>query len=273
MFTVRDYCGINMAEKFLKNMPQIFNHTKPVGELTPTERATMFGLLSLEFLGARIEDFNKDLAEKECVVLLRKDNVEGEIVGFSTLMLLSLNIDDVQVKVVFSGDTTVLPEFRMSGGIGIGIGQYFLKTLDQFPRSEIYYVLISKGWRTYSVMPFFFKDFAPKHDASTSDKLWQVMNAFGKYKYPNEYVPELGTVMFARETQRLIPGSMDAVPPQNPDKHTQHFLKLNPTYLSGTELVCVAKVNMDNLARPLQRLLRIKAEPESRAAQDSKNDS
>lgn len=237
-------------------MPKIVSQTKQIAELTPSERATMFGLLSLEFLGTRREDFIHDLEEKDAVALLRKESRDGEIVGFSTLMLLELPIDGRKVRAVFSGDTTVLPEFRSSGGIGVEVGRYFMKALEKFPDHEIYYILISKGWRTYKVLPFFFKNFAPKHDAPTSIHDKAVMDAFGRVKYPEDYDPDQGLIMFSKETQRLIPGSIDAVPPQDPDLHTQFFLKKNPTYLSGTELVCVGSVQVANFAPPLVRLLR-----------------
>ena len=125
-------------------MPRIISQTKQIVELTPSERAIMFGLLSLEFLGTRREDFIHDLEEKEAVALLRKESHDGEIVGFSTLMILDLPIDGRIVKAVFSGDTTVLLEFRRSGGIGVEVGRCFMKTLEAFPEHEVYYVLISK---------------------------------------------------------------------------------------------------------------------------------
>lgn len=237
-------------------MPKILSQTKQIVDLTPSERATMFGLLSLEFLGARREDFIHDLEEKDVVVLLRRETCDGEIVGFSTLMLLDLPVSGRKVKAVFSGDTTVIPEFRSSGGIGVGIGHYFMKALEKFPEHEIYYILISKGWRTYKVLPFFFKNFAPKHDVPISDKDKAVMDAFGSVKYPRDYDPRKGLIMFSKETQRLIPGSIDAVPPQDPDLHTRFFLKKNPTYLSGTELVCVGVVEVANFAPPLVRLIK-----------------
>lgn len=237
-------------------MPKIFNHSKRIAALTPSERATMLGLLSLEFLGTRREDFIRDLEEKDVVALLRKETCDGEIVGFSTLMMLDLPIEGRKVKAVFSGDTTVLPEFRNSGGLGVEIGRYFMKALEMFPEHEVYYVLISKGWRTYKAMPFFFRHFAPKHDAQTSDRDKEVMDAFGKAKYPRDYSPARGLIMFSKETQRLIPGSIDAVPPADPDQHTGFFLKVNPTYLSGTELVCVAPVMVENFSPPLVRLIK-----------------
>lgn len=237
-------------------MPKIMSQTKQIADLTSMERAAMFGLLSLEFLGTRRENFIHDLEEKEVVALLRRESYDGEIVGFSTLMLLDLPIEGRKVKAVFSGDTTVLPEFRSSSGIGVEVGRYFMKALETFPEHEIYYILISKGWRTYKVLPFFFKSFAPKYDTPTSIRDKAVMDAFGSVKYPKDYDPDRGLIAFSKETQRLVPGSIDAVPPHNPDSHTAFFLKKNATYLSGTELVCVGAVQAGNFTPPLIRLIK-----------------
>lgn len=237
-------------------MPKIVSQTKQIAELTASERATMLGLLSLEFLGVSRQDFIQDLEEKEAVMLLHKETHDGEIVGFSTLMTFELPVDGRKVKAVFSGDTTVLKEYRSSTGFGIEIARYFTKALEMFPKHEIYYILISKGWRTYKILPFFFKNFAPKHDTPSSTKDKAVMDAFGRKKYPREYHSDRGLIMFSKETQRLIPGSVDALPPLEPDVHTRFFLERNLTYLSGTELVCVAPVNEDNFTPQMMRLLK-----------------
>ncbi len=237
-------------------MPKIVSQTKRVSDLTVSEKSTMFGLLSMEFLGATYIAFANDLKEKDSVALLRDGSISGEIVGFSTLMVLDLPIPGRKVKAVFSGDTTVLPEFRTSRGMGLEVGSYFTKTMKEFPSFEIYYILISKGWRTYKILPFFFKDFSPKHDKPTPVLDKEVMDVFGRSKYPENYSEANGTIMFMGETQRLVPGSVDAIPPCNPDDHIQFFLKRNPTYLSGTELVCVGKVEVQNFATPLLRLLK-----------------
>lgn len=237
-------------------MSKIFSETRKVVDLTPSERSTMLGLLSIEFLGVRREDFDRDLKEKDVVMLLRKETCDGEIVGFSTLMVLDLPIEDRKVKGVFSGDTTVLEEYRSSNGLGVQIGRYFRNTLELYPEHEIFYILISKGWRTYKILPFFFRGFAPKHDLPTSPEDKSVMDAFGMVKYPEDYNSDKGLIMFSKETQRLVPGNVDAIPPSDPDEHTRFFLERNKTYLSGTELVCVARIHESNFAPALVRLLK-----------------
>src|SRR5262249_51793983 len=115
-----------------------------------------------------------------------------------------------------------------------------------------YYILISKGWRTYKIMPFFFKEYSPCHDRPISPDDKAVMDAFGKKKYPSHYNPATGVVTFS--PQKLIPESIDAIPTKM-DDHTQFFLHSNPGYLDGHELVCVGRVDPDNFTPALQRLL------------------
>jgi len=50
------------------------------------------------------------------------------------------------------------------------------------------------------------------------------------------------------------PGSVDAMPAKM-DAHTQFFLRSNPGYLEGHELVCVARIAPDNFTNGLLRVL------------------
>jgi hypothetical protein len=51
------------------------------------------------------------------------------------------------------------------------------------------------------------------------------------------------------------PESVDAIPPKV-DAHTQFFLRINPGYLQGHELVCVARIASDNFTEGLKRVMR-----------------
>ena len=82
----------------------------------------------------------------------------------------------------------------------------------------------------------------------------EVMDTFGREKYPAEYRADQGLLIFNKETQRLRPDSIDAIPPKD-DPYTRFFLEANPHYLQGDELVCVACVHPDNFTPQLRRLL------------------
>ena len=145
-------------------MTHIVSQTKKVIACSEQEKEVFYQLLCQCFLGVTWHDFMRDFQEKDAVMILRKEHSEGEIVGWSTLMVLTLTLLDTEVKAIFSGDTAVLPAYRSSTGLGVELSRYFLQMREQFPQHTVYYILISKGWRTYKIMPFFFKEFSPRYD-------------------------------------------------------------------------------------------------------------
>lgn len=234
-------------------MTQIINQTKKVVFCSGSEIEACYQLLCRGFLGISWDGFIRDFQEKEAVILLRRDHSEGEIVGFSTLMVLTLTLPNETIKGVFSGDTFVLPEYRSSIGLGVGLGQYFVETYEQFPKQKVYYILMSKGWRTYKILPFFFKEFAPHYEKPISAYEKALIDAFGKTKYPHHYQPETGLILFGQSAARLRLDSIDTMPVKM-DEHTRFFLQRNPGYLRGDELVCVARVGPENATSIFQRL-------------------
>lgn len=233
-------------------MTHIVSQTRKVAACSEQDKKMFYRLLCHEFIGVSWDDFTRDFREKDAVMILRKEHSEGEIVGWSTLMTLTLVVSGREVRGIFSGDTAVLPEYRNSTGLGVELSRYFMQVYEQFPRHNVYYILISKGWRTYKILPFFFKEFSPRYDRPTSADDKAVMDAFGQKKYPQHYQSASGVVTFS--PQRVRPESIDAVPAKM-DAHTRFFLSSNPGYLEGHELVCIARISPDNFTNGLKRVL------------------
>src|SRR5579872_643293 len=233
-------------------MTHIVSQTKKVAACSEREKETFYQLLCHEFIGVSWHDFMRDFSEKDAVMILRKEHSAGEIVGWSTLMILTLAVPGGEVKGVFSGDTAVLPEYRNSTGLGVELSHYFMHAYRQFPQHHVYYILISKGWRTYKIMPFFFKEYSPRYDKPTSVEDKAIIDAFGQKKYPHHYQSATGVVTFS--PQKVRPESIDAIPAKM-DAHTRFFLSINPGYLDGHELVCIARISPDNFTNGLKRVL------------------
>jgi hypothetical protein len=73
-----------------------------VAALTPMERDRLYALLAQYFINVTQAQFERDLAEKEWIILLM-DAASGEIQGFSTLMQLRTVADHEPVVAFFSG--------------------------------------------------------------------------------------------------------------------------------------------------------------------------
>lgn len=240
-------------------MTTIVSLTKRVAELDDAEKAACFALLSSQFLGIRRADFERDLAEKDAVLFLRCDDA---VVGFSTIMTLPLVVNARRVTAIFSGDTAVDPRFRTSSGPLRELGRYFLDTLRD-AEEDVFYILISKGWRTYKLMASLFEEFWPSGRAEarpTFDDVGrasarQVIDAFGATKYPQSFDATSGIIRGNADAPRVRPDGVDSAPPAKPDAHTAFFLRANPHYLAGDELVCAGHVTPGNFAAPLRRVL------------------
>ena len=230
----------------------IIGETRAVAECDDAERRACFELLDGLFLGITWDEFVGDFEEKDSVMFLR-DASTGAIGGFSTVTELEVRVDGEPVSVVFSGDTAVLPDYRKSFALGQELARWFHAAFERHPRRSVSYVLISKGWRTYKILPFFFREFFPRHDAETPPATRALIDTFGESKYGARYRD--GVVRGDGGGPRLRPGGVDAVLPARVDAHTAFFLRANNRYLDGDELVCAARIHPANYTAQLTRLL------------------
>jgi hypothetical protein len=232
---------------------EIIGETRPVADCRSAERRACFELLDGLFLGITWDEFVHDFEEKDAVMFLR-DAKTRAIGGFSTVTELELAAGGELVPVVFSGDTAVLPEFRKSFALGQELARYFHAAYERHSRPSVWYVLISKGWRTYKILPFFFREFFPRHDAVTPQFARALIDAFGESRYGDRYRD--GVIRSAGGgAPRLRPGGVDALLPARVDAHTAFFLRANSGYLEGDELVCAAPIHPTNYTAQLARLL------------------
>jgi hypothetical protein len=232
----------------------IVSETKAIRDCTDDDRRSCFTLLEQCFLGVTWGEFVRDFEAKDVVMVLR-DAATGAIGGFSTLVRLELDVEGTSVPIVFSGDTAVLPEFRTSLRLGHELSRFFAETPELTPGRTPYYVLISKGWRTYRILPFFFRSFFPCADAAMPAQEQRIRDAFGTVRYPDQYDAGAGVLRMGADAPRVRPDGLDAAPPPG-DEHAAFFVAANPTYLAGDELVCVARLTPDNFSAGLRRLAR-----------------
>jgi hypothetical protein len=221
----------------------------PREEISVADRDQMFGLLESYFTGVDRAVFERDLAEKDWVVLLR--DAAGRVDGFSTLM--RMDVDDVTV--FFSGDTVVarhrwgtydLPRFWAK--------HVFALARDLTPR-ESYWFLISSGYRTYRYLPVFFREFYPSHDRPTPDGVRSLIDRIARAKFDGSYDPTLGVVRLATPAP-LRAGISDPEERLDRDPHVRFFVEATPNHAAGDELACLVRVSPDNVTPAGQRMIR-----------------
>ena len=185
------------------------------------------------YVGADEADFRRDLAEKDYAILLRGTGV----CGFSTMKLVEV----AEMRVLFSGDTVVETSQRGQWGLAGGFGHMIKFVERMFPDETAYWFLISKGARTYRFLPTFFRRYVPGPvaDADLSARLARVASAL----YPREYSPTTGVLHFVGKKDRLR-GDLLRM-----DTESVRFRALNPGWMNGDELCCLAPLATDNLNR------------------------
>lgn len=207
-----------------------------VGE---ADRLAMESLYRRYYEGAPEGNFRRDFAEKGHAIILRED---GVVVGFSTMKLL----DVAGQKVLFSGDTVVDATCRNQTGLAGAFGHMMHKLNDELAEPPDWF-LICKGARTYRFLPTFFRRYVPgrREDAELSRKLRRIASEI----YPREYDEATGVLHFGDGKDRLKGDALRM------DAESVRFRTLNPGWVRGDELCCLAPLSMDNLNKLGRRVI------------------
>ena len=233
-------------------MSKIIGTLEPVWSCRPEVKQACFELLSRHFQGVTWKQFNTDFHEKQYVALLRKSD---RIVGFSTMTILPIFLSSGHVmNIAFSGDTIVEFEDRNTTELGKSLASFFREAISVHGDGNVWYVLISKGWRTYKALEFMFYCFAPHSHQKLSILEREVIVGFGKEKYPSRFNEKNLIIKALDGDQKLQPNSPDLKVP--PSELGTFFIERNPGFADGDELVCVSRLSYDNFTERFKRCFR-----------------
>lgn len=225
-----------------------------VSELSDVQKEKMLCIMDKYYDNVTERIFLNDLSDKEYVIILR-DNAENEIRGFSTIKIINCDVVGNPVKAVFSGDTIIEKEYWGETELVKVLGKYFLGLVKECKEEIIYWFLISKGYKTYKYLPLYFKEFYPCYDKMTPLFEKAVIDHLATIKYPHEYNPQKGTIHFKESAECLKKGVADINESKLKNPHINFFVRANPDYFLGDELVCIARLNRDNFREIFYRVV------------------
>lgn len=172
-----------------------------------------------------------------------------------TLLKLRVEVLGEPLDVIFSGDTGIDPAF-WGGQALVRAWAHFVGELRAHnPSRRLFWFLISKGYRTYLYLPFFFHRFYPRVDASTPPFEQALIETLGRLKYAGHFNPATGVIEFDTSHGHLKPAIADTPQHRRDHPHVRFFLERNPGYARGNELVCVAELCAENMKGLARRLL------------------
>ena len=223
-------------------------------DLSNRERLEMCAILDRYFEGVTRDSFERDLIEKEWVVVLR-DHAHFQIQGFSTLMRLEVDVGEDHVIAFYSGDTIVDREYRGQVELPRVWGRHIMSLTESLHGQSAYWFLISSGYKTYRFLPVFFREFYPTYRCPTPPQIQQRMDALARRKFGNQYDAKRGIVRIT-DPSPLRNGVGDVTTARLRDPHVAFFASANPGHVSGQQLACLASLDRSNLTRAGERSLK-----------------
>jgi len=231
----------------------------PRPKLMPEQKAEMFELLAQHFCGVTAEQFARDLAEKNLVLLLER---EAKLVGFSTLLAYTTQFDGSNKNVIYSGDTIVTPDAWGTAALPRAWVAGVEALRATLPPGPCFWLLLTSGFRTYRFLPVFWREFFPRFDAQTPPDIRRLLNQLARERFGKQFDPDAGVIRFINP-QRLCPELKGVPVGRENDPHVSFFMSRNAGHGDGDELVCLTELCPENLTAAGRRMMT----PQSHATQ------
>lgn len=211
-------------------------------------RDAAFALFRAHYEGADRERFERDLDEKQRVILLR-DRGTGALRGFSTVLHREVRVGARTATMVFSGDTVIDRSCWGQKCLQSAFATLLFRLRIRHPGRPLYWFLLSKGWRTYLLMANHFPLAVPRCDRAEPPELRAALDALATERFGAEYDAAAGIIRYATPHERVRDGvaPVEAALLANP--HVRFFVERNPGHADGEELACLAQVRLRDLAR------------------------
>jgi hypothetical protein len=219
--------------------------------LTVSQREEMFALLSRHFDGVTRPQFESDLDEKNWVLEIRH---KGCLCGFSTLLITEVEFAGNRVTAIYSGDTIVAPEAWGSPTLARAWIAAVNHLKAASPEQPCYWLLLTSGFRTYRILPVFWREFYPRYDASTPNDVRRLLDHLAQSRYGSAFDRKSGIVRFSKP-QRLRTDLRATPEGRQKDRHVAFFLERNPGHENGDELVCITEIHEANLTSAGRRMV------------------
>jgi hypothetical protein len=211
--------------------------------LDAAEIEEMYLLFTSHFERVSESRFREDLDNKDWVVRIRDGSA---LVGFTSIRRIHLNVEGNGLDLIYSGDTIVKPQARSSTVLARTWIESVRRIGDLCETSELHWLLLVSGFRTYRLLPVFWKEFFPNCHAATPGRVRSTMDFVATRIFGADYDQDKGVVRF-KEPQPLRPELAGIPESRLNDPHVRFFASVNAGHAEGDELVCWTRLSEDNL--------------------------
>ena len=214
-----------------------------IDDLTVFDIVGMHAIFERNYANSPLSTFIDDLVKKDGVFVVRT-KASNKIVGFSTLAIYEFMHQGKKVKGLFSGDTFLERDYWGSRCMHMAFAlKLFMEALKS-PFSVQYWLLISKGYKTYLLMSKNFPIFYPRR-GEHNPQLKALVEEYCEALFPGK-LDHQSMVMDFGEGANCLKNDVAGIDPllraREPD--VQFFEQCNPNWQRGTELPCIAQADL-----------------------------
>lgn len=209
-------------------------------QVSDAQRQEMFALFERYYDHVDYPTFVRDMDAKDEVIILT-DSGDGSIRGFCTLKLSRFESerDGRGYYTLFTGDTIVDRPYWGQTAFHQAFIWHWAKIALK-TREPVYWLLITKGYKTYLIMGRNCPTHWPRYNAPTPPYIEERLRQASEAHFGVAYLAELGVVREGERQPRLKLGvaGVDEVVTMTEDM--RFFERLNPHHAQGDQLVCFA---------------------------------
>lgn len=216
-----------------------------VKSLNDAQMKSMYLIMAKYFDNIIESTFYSDLSKKEDAILLHDEN--GVIRGFTSLAVFPCG---ERTQLIFSGDTIIEKQYWGNSDLQPVWLKSALARAAGFD-GKTYWLLLSKGCKTYKFLPTFFNNYYPRAGVETPREIQEIIDGFARRQFGDKYqngVWAAGKDFLKKDFAKISEARLK-------NKNIAFFLEKNPGYKNGNELVCAAELSVDNLNRAGVRIL------------------
>jgi hypothetical protein len=173
---------------------------------------------------------------------------DGGMRGFSTVAVLDFEFTGAANRAIFSGDTIIDHRFWGEQELVRSFCRFAGELKASAPDLPLFWLLISKGYRTYRYLDAFAVDYQPHPEKAAPDESRARLDALARLKFGENFDASAGLLRFAESRGQLKAQWAEVRDPlQENHPAVRFFLERNPRYHAGEELVCLTEFAADNL--------------------------
>lgn len=239
----------------------------PLSRIDVTDIRQMYAVYSTYYERTEWEIFLSDLSKKSGAFLIRR-KTDGRIVGFSTVVNCPLTVRGRKACGVFSGDTIIERAYWGSRVLQLAFYKYLVAEKMRNPQRALYWLLISKGFKTYLLMANNLQKFYP-HPGGRNQELSEVVDAYCRQMFAEHYDAERQILDFG-DNYQCLKGDVAEITEtmRQTSRNIRFFEERNPEWRRGTELPCVGVVDWAFLASYVKRYA---SKPASKGRDDARS--